>query len=45
VDELTGPATEMPGTAGAWSPDGVFFYAKGLEIRQATPRGGAASGA
>ena len=35
IDQITGPATELPGTAGQWSQVGSFFYAKGRALWEA----------
>jgi hypothetical protein len=35
VDQITGPASELPSDAGAWGSNSVFFYAKGRAIWEA----------
>lgn len=35
IDEVTGPISELPETAAAWSGDGRFIYVKGRQIHEA----------
>jgi hypothetical protein len=35
IDEVTGPISELPETAAAWSEDGRFIYVKGRQIHEA----------
>jgi hypothetical protein len=35
IDQVTGPATELPEKAGQWSQSGSFFYAKGRALWEA----------
>ena len=35
IDQVTGPASELPGSAGQWSETGSFFYAKGRSLWEA----------
>ena len=35
IDQVTGPAAELPSDAGQWSESGSFFYAKGRAIWEA----------
>ncbi len=44
IDQVTGPAAEMPETAGEWSQSGSFFYAKGRAIWEAELSRGGANG-
>ena len=35
IDQVTGPVTELPASAGQWSESGSFFYAKGRAVWEA----------
>ena len=35
IDEVTGPISELPESAAAWSEDGRFIYVKGRQIHEA----------
>ena len=35
IDEVTGPVSELPRSAAAWSEDGRFVYVKGRQIHEA----------
>jgi hypothetical protein len=35
IDEVTGPISELPESAGAWSENGRFIYVKGRQIHEA----------
>ena len=35
IDQVTGPASELPDSAGQWSETGSFFYAKGRSLWEA----------
>ena len=43
IDQVTGPATELPASAGQWSESGSFFYAKGRAVWEAEVTRGAGS--
>jgi hypothetical protein len=44
IDQVTGPATELPASSGQWSESGSFFYAKGRALWEAEVSRDAAAG-
>ena len=44
IDQVTGPVSELPGSAGQWSESGSFFYAKGRAVWEAEINRGTTAG-